>query len=589
MFPILQCAVCWKSIDATGADLCKLAVIEVEMCVSVSEFPEDELIFLPLGGSGEIGMNMNLYGIAGKWLLVDLGITFADGEQPGIDIITPDPTYLEERRDDLVGLVITHAHEDHLGAVAHLWPRLRCPIWATPFAAALLRNKLEEAGLLGKVPLHVLEPGERLEIGPFNIDFIGLTHSTLEMNALAIRTSAGLVLHTGDWKLDPDPLVGPASDRDALRRLGDEGVMALIGDSTNALNEGWSGSELDVRDTLMEICANRTGRIAVATFASNVARIDTVARVAAAHDRHLVLVGRSLWRIVAAAQECGYLNDLPPFLKDVEGAYLPPEKVMFLCTGCQGEPRAALGRIASGAHRHVVFEKGDVVIFSSRVIPGNETSISRVQNRLLWNGVEIIGEKERGVHVSGHPCRDELAEMFRLVRPQIAVPVHGEYKHMLAHAELARSLQVPETVVIENGQALRLAPGRVEVVAEVQSGRCFVDGDVIVPANDDGVRTRRKLMFSGGAAVILVADAEGELLADPELVLQGLASDPNDARPKIEDEGADVVEAAIDALPKSARKDDGRMIEAARIALRRLIRERLGKKAVVEARIIRVD
>ncbi len=555
----------------------------------MTEFAEDELIFLPLGGSGEIGMNMNLYGFAGQWLLVDLGITFADGEQPGIDIITPDPTYIAERRDDLAGLIITHAHEDHLGAVAHLWPRLRCPVWATPFAAALLRNKLEEAGLLREVPLHIIEPDQQLEIGPFAIEFIGLTHSTLEMNALAIRTKAGLVLHTGDWKLDPDPLVGPKSDEAALRRLGDEGVMAMIGDSTNALNDGTSGSEADVRDTLMEICANRKGRIAVTTFASNVARIDTVAKVAAAHDRHLVLVGRSLWRIVAAAKECGYLDDLAPPLKDDEGAYLPPEKVLFLCTGCQGESRAALARIATGGHRHVVFEKGDVVIFSSRIIPGNETAINRVQNRLLWNGVEVIGEREQGVHVSGHPCRDELAEMYRLVRPKIAVPVHGEYKHMLAHAELARSLQVPEAVVIENGQALRLSPGAVEVVAEVQSGRCFVDGDVIVPADDDGVRTRRKLMFSGGGVVILVADQDGELLADPELVLQGLATDIIGGATNLIEEGARVVEEAVDGLPKSARRDDGRMMEAARIALRRLIRDRLGKKAVVEARIIRLD
>ncbi|MBT6427372.1 MAG: ribonuclease J, partial [Rhodospirillaceae bacterium] len=447
-------------------------------------------------------MNMNLYGFAGQWLLVDLGVTFADGEQPGIDLITPDPTYIAERRDDLAGLIITHAHEDHLGAVAHLWPRLRCPVWATPFAAALLRNKLEEAGLLREVPLHIIEPGENLQIGPFGLDFIPLTHSTLEMNALAIRTEAGLVLHTGDWKLDPNPLVGPKSDEEALRRLGDEGVMAMIGDSTNALVDGTSGSELDVRDKLMEICANRKGRIAVATFASNVARIDTVAKVAAAHDRHLVLVGRSLWRIMAAARECGYLDDMAPPLKDDEGAYLPPDKVMFMCTGCQGESRAALARIASGEHRHVMFEKDDLVIFSSRVIPGNEMAISRVQNRLLWNGVEVIGEKERGVHVSGHPCRDELAEMYRLVRPKIAVPVHGEYKHMLAHAELARSMQVPEAMVIENGQALRLTPGAVEVVAEVQSGRCFVDGDVVVPANDDGVRARRKLMFSGSGVVV---------------------------------------------------------------------------------------
>ncbi|MDA1100671.1 MAG: ribonuclease J [Proteobacteria bacterium] len=532
-------------------------------------------------------MNMNLYGFAGKWLLVDLGITFSDGEQPGIDLITPDPTYIAERRDDLTGLIITHAHEDHLGAVAHLWPRLRCPVWATPFAAALLRRKLEEAGLLAEVTIHEIAPGERLQLGPFGIDFIALTHSTLEMNALAIRTSAGLVLHTGDWKLDPDPLVGPRSDEDALRRLGDEGVMAMIGDSTNALTEGTSGSERDVRDTLMEICANRTGRIAVTTFASNVARIDTVAKVAAAHDRHLVLVGRSLWRIVAAAKECGYLDDLAPPLTDVEGAYLPPEKVLFLCTGCQGESRAALSRIATGGHRHVVLEKGDLVIFSSRVIPGNEATIGRVQNRLLWNGVEVIGERERGVHVSGHPCRDELAEMYRLVRPKIAVPVHGEYKHMLAHAELARSMQVPEVVVIENGQALRLAPGAVEVVAEVQSGRCFIDGNVVVPANDDGVRTRRKLMSSGGAVVILVTDDDGALLADPELVLQGMASD--NGKPSLEEAGRRAVEAALDDLPRSARRDDGRMTEAARIAIRRLIRDRLGKRAVVDARIIRVE
>jgi ribonuclease J len=553
----------------------------------VTEFAEDELIFLPLGGSGEIGMNMNLYGFAGQWLLVDLGVTFADGEQPGIDLITPDPTYIAERRDDLAGLIITHAHEDHLGAVAHLWPRLRCPVWATPFAAALLRNKLEEAGLLREVPLHIIEPGENLQIGPFGLDFIPLTHSTLEMNALAIRTEAGLVLHTGDWKLDPNPLVGPKSDEEALRRLGDEGVMAMIGDSTNALVDGTSGSELDVRDKLMEICANRKGRIAVATFASNVARIDTVAKVAAAHDRHLVLVGRSLWRIMAAARECGYLDDMAPPLKDDEGAYLPPDKVMFMCTGCQGESRAALARIASGEHRHVMFEKDDLVIFSSRVIPGNEMAISRVQNRLLWNGVEVIGEKERGVHVSGHPCRDELAEMYRLVRPKIAVPVHGEYKHMLAHAELARSMQVPEAMVIENGQALRLTPGAVEVVAEVQSGRCFVDGDVVVPANDDGVRARRKLMFSGSGVVVLVADRDGELLADPELILQGLATDNGATSLLVE--GMRVVEDAVDDLPKSARRDDGRMIDAARVALRRLIRDRLGKRAVVEARIIRVD
>ena len=553
----------------------------------MAEFAEDELIFLPLGGSGEIGMNMNLYGFAGQWLLVDLGVTFADSDVPGVDLITPDPTFIADRRDDLAGLIITHAHEDHLGAVAHLWRRLRWPVWATPFAGNLLRNKLEEAGLLHEVPLHVIEPGQRLQIGPFSIDFVPLTHSTLEMNALAIRTDAGLVLHTGDWKLDPEPLVGPGSDQEALRLLGDEGVMAMIGDSTNALIEGTSGSEAEVRDKFLEICANRKGRVAVTTFASNVARIDTVARVAAANGRHLVLVGRSLWRILAAARDCGYLQHIAPPLTDDEGGYLPPDKVMFLCTGCQGEPRAALARIAAGDHRHVVFEKGDLVIFSSRVIPGNEMAIGRLQNRLLWNGVEVIGEEEGGIHVSGHPCRDELAEMYRLVRPKIAVPVHGEYKHMLAHAELARSMQVPEAMVIENGQALRLEPGGTEVVAEVQSGRCFVDGDVVVPANDDGIRMRRKLSFSGGGTVILVANQDGELLADPELILQGLATD--NGLTSLAEEGARAVENAVNNLPRLARRDDVRMIEAARIALRRLIRKRLGKRAVIEARIIRVD
>ena len=552
----------------------------------MAEFVEDELIFLPLGGAGEIGMNLNLYGFAGQWLMVDLGVTFADDHVPGVDLITPDPTFIADRRDHLAGLIITHAHEDHLGAVAYLWKYLQCPVWATPFASNLLRNKLKEVGLLDKVPLHKIEPGERLDIGPFNIDFVPLTHSTLEMNALAIRTGAGLVLHTGDWKLDPEPLVGPKSDQDALRLLGDEGVLAMIGDSTNALIDGISGSEADVRDKMLEICANRTGRIAVATFASNVARIDTIARVAAAHDRHLVMAGRSLWRIFAAAQDCGYLQDIKAPLTDDEGAYLPPDKVMVLCTGCQGEPRAALARIANSNHRNIILEKGDLVIFSSRVIPGNETAINHLQNRLLANGVEVIGEREPGIHVSGHPCRDELAEMYRLIRPKIAVPVHGEFKHMLAHAELARSMQVPEAIVIENGQALRLGPGSTEVVAEVQSGRCFIDGNIVLPDNHEGIRTRRKLSSSGVGVVVLVTSQEGELLADPELILQGLPTD--DDVKNITEEGSRAVEDAVNALSETSRQDNARMAEAARVALRRLIRSRLGKNAIVEARIIRI-
>jgi ribonuclease J len=552
----------------------------------VSDFATDELIFLPLGGAGEIGMNLNLYGYAGQWLMVDLGITFADDGEPGIELITPDPTFIAERRDSLAGLILTHAHEDHLGAVPYLWRRLECPVWATPFAAAILRRKLGEADLLDDVPIHEFTAGETIELGPFSVDCIGLTHSTPEMNALAIRTELGTVLHTGDWKLDPEPLVGPISDEAALRRLGDGGVLAMVGDSTNALTAGTSGSEALVRRTLTELCRDRQGRIAIATFASNVARIETAARVADACDRHLVLVGRSLWRIVAAAREAGYLADLLPPLEAEDGAHLPPDKVLYLCTGCQGENRAALARIAGGGHRHVVLEEGDLVIFSSRIIPGNERAIGRVQNRLIWNGVQVIDERRDGVHVSGHPCRDELADMYRLVRPRIAVPVHGEYKHMVAHAELAGSLQVPDAVVIENGQALRLAPGRPEVVGEVQSGRCYVDGDVVIPASDQAVRTRRKLMFGGGVVVTLVADAKGRLLAPPELVLQGLAADG--FADNLEDEAIRAVDEALRDLPASARRIDGRMTEAARVAVRRFIRARLGKRPVVEARIMRI-
>ncbi|HLB80253.1 MAG TPA: ribonuclease J, partial [Dongiaceae bacterium] len=394
----------------------------------------DELLFLPLGGTGEIGMNLNLYGHAGKWLMIDLGITFGDDTTPGIEVIMPDPGFIAERRADLAGLVLTHAHEDHIGAVPYLWPRLRCPIFATPFTAALLRRKLRDAGLQDQAPITEVPMSGRFAVGPFELELITLTHSIPEPNAVVVRTPLGTVLHTGDWKLDPEPLVGPLADEVALRRLGEEGVLAMVCDSTNALVAGESGSEAAVRESLGRLVGRLTQRVAIACFASNVARLETGAWVAAAHDRHAGLVGRSLWRIDAAARETGYFADLPPFVREHDVAYLPREKVLMLCTGSQGEPRSALARIARGDHPGVTLEPGDAAIFSSRIIPGNERAIGRLQNDLARMGVEVVTERDHFVHVSGHPAQGELAAMYQWVRPRVAVPVHGEARHLRAHA-----------------------------------------------------------------------------------------------------------------------------------------------------------
>ncbi|MCK5273017.1 MAG: ribonuclease J [Alphaproteobacteria bacterium] len=545
-----------------------------------------DLVFLPLGGAGEIGMNLNLYGHDGKWLMVDLGITFGDDSTPGVEVIMPDPSFIVERKKDLAGLVLTHAHEDHLGAVHWLWPQLECPIYATPFTAAVLRRKLAEAGLEKAAKITEIPMSGRFDVGPFGIELITLTHSIPEPNAVVIRTGAGTVLHTGDWKLDPDPVIGASTDEAALMRVGEEGVLAMVCDSTNVLVPGTSGSEADVRDNLIELVGTLENRVAVAAFASNVARLDSVCRAAQANGRRVALVGRSMKRIVEAAQETGYLKDLPPFIADSEVNYLPRNEVLLICTGSQGEPRSALSRIAADDHPEVTLDAGDTVIFSSREIPGNERSIGRLLNKLASMGIDIVTARDEYVHVSGHPAKDELIQMYQWVRPKIAVPVHGEARHLIAHAELARDCQVPEPVGARNGYVVRLAPGRATVVDEVSHGRIAVDGNRLIPMESAALRDRRRAAWNGSAVVTVVVDRDGRVKDTPMVAVNGVFD--QDVEPEIAHEVEDAVMAAVEDLPKARRKDDAQVREAARVAVRRSIRALCGKKPRIEVHLVRV-
>lgn len=545
---------------------------------------DDELLFVPLGGSGEIGMNLNLYGHAGKWLMVDLGITFADEDLPGIDVVMPDPSFIETHRDDLVGLVLTHAHEDHLGAVQYLWPRLRCPVYATPFTAAVLRRKLAEYDLQDEVPLHIIPMDANFELGPFRIQLVTLTHSIPEPEALIIRTDLGTVLHTGDWKLDPDPMVGPQADEATLRALGDEGVLAMVCDSTNALSPGHSGSEGALRDSLIELVKGLDRRVAIACFASNIARLETVHAVAQATGRHAALAGRSLWRMLEAAQETGYLDGLN-FLSDAEAAYMPPERVLIACTGSQGEPRSALSRIANDDHPHITLNAGDTVVFSSRIIPGNEKSIFALQNQLAGMNVDIVTEKDHFVHVSGHPNRDELTRMYQWVRPEISVPVHGELRHMQAHAVLARDCQVPLAIEPYNGSIVRLAPGPAGIIGEVPAGRLALDGTKLVQVEGTAIRQRRQIGWNGSAVATLVVDGEGHLLRDPQLTVHGLSDSPDASGVE---EAILAVRLAVEGMRRRERKDDEALRETARRAVRRSLRDSHGKRPPTDIHIVRV-
>ena len=542
-----------------------------------------DLAFLPLGGTGEIGMNLNLYRCGGKWLAVDCGMGFGGSENPEVDIMVPDPSFIAERRDQLVGLVITHAHEDHIGAVAWLWPQLRCPIYATPFAASVLRRKLGEARLLQDVKITVIQPGARFRLAPFDLQFIRMAHSIPESQALAIRTPAGLVLHTGDWKLDDEPLVGPPTDEAALRALGDEGVLAMVCDSTNAMVDGRSGSEGAVRRTLTDLIASLRGRIAVTCFASNVARVESITLAARAAGRSVAIVGRSLRNLDASARECGYLKGLPPFLGEDDVADIPDDRLLMLITGSQGEPRSALARVAMDTHPRVELGEDDTVIFSSRVIPGNERAIGTVQDNLVRRGVNLLTDGDYHLHVSGHPARDELKRMYELVRPRFTVPVHGEWRHLSAHAALAQDLGV-KPILIEDGDILSMAPGRPEVIDSAPVGRLVVDGNRLVPLQGGVMGARRRMLFNGVAIASLAVDDAGKVRGVPRLSAPGLF-DPED--PETNRIAAEFAH-AIGDLPANLRRDDASLIEAAKAALRKSLGRRLQKRPLVDVHLLRV-
>ena len=546
----------------------------------------DELLFLPLGGAGEIGMNLNLYGHAGKWLMIDLGVTFGGDETPSIEVIMPDPQFITERVPDLCGLVLTHAHEDHIGAVPYLWPRLRCPLYATPFTASVLRRKLTEAGLQNQAKITEIPMSGKFKVGPFELELITLTHSIPEPNAVVLRTKLGTVLHTGDWKLDPGPVIGETTDEQALRRLGDGNVLAMICDSTNVFVEGTSGSEADILPEMTALIKEHRGRVAVGCFASNVARLETITRAAMANDRQVALVGRSLYRMVEAARENGYLTDLPEFIEEHDVGFFPREKILMICTGSQGEPRAALSRIAKGEHPHVELHEGDAVIFSSRVIPGNEKSIGLLQNNLIHRGIEVITDHDEAIHVSGHPARDELTEMYQWVRPQIAVPVHGEARHIHEHVALARQCQVPQAVEAANGAVIRLAPGPAEIIARVPHGRLGLDGKTLVPMTSEVVKHRHRLGYNGVILVSLVMNWRGDLIADPQITLEGLLEGLPEAEAK--SAMADAVADAIEALSPGKLENDGEIAEAARLAARRWFSKKHDKKPITRVHVIRV-
>ena len=551
---------------------------------------KEELLFCPLGGSGEIGMNMNLYAYGKKsdhkWIIVDVGITFADDSLPGIDLIYPDPGFIIDKKDDLLGIVLTHAHEDHIGAIAHIWPQIKCKIFSTPFTAVLIKEKFKEKRIDIGNNLKIVDLNGKVNLHPFNIEFITLTHSILEPNGLRIETPAGVILHTGDWKVDPNPLIGGKINSDRLKEIGDEGVLAMICDSTNVFSIGKSGSELDVRKSILNIMQRLKKRIIVTSFASNVARMETIFYCAEKTGRQISLVGRSMHRIFKAARQCGYLKDVIEPIDPREAKKISREKIVYLCTGSQGEPMGAMMRISSYVHPDVLIEKGDTVIFSSKIIPGNERKLYKLHNQLVKDGIEVISEESEFVHVSGHPNRDDLKDMYNWVRPKCVIPVHGEHRHMIEHINFAKEMQVAYPVQVENGDIVKIFPGKKpEVYDKAPSGRLYVDGNISVDEDSSSIKERKNLSNNGYMEVTILVTPKGNIHKRPILSFKGLpVIDEEEFIYGLEEE----IESTTKKFSLNSKKQEYNLIDALKIACKKYAKEKTGKKPFTNINIVKI-
>ena len=548
---------------------------------------EQELVFVPLGGSGEIGMNANLYHFKDRWLMIDLGISFPDEFLPGVDVVLPDLSFIEARKNNLEALILTHAHEDHFGAIPYLWERLQVPVYGTAFTLALLRRKLSEARVDVSIPLYELHYNVDYQFGPFSIELVSLTHSIPDPAALVLRTDAGTVLHTGDWKFDITPTLGNDTDRARLKELGQEGIMALIGDSTNALVEGRTPSEAVAQEGLTKVIAEAKHTVAVTLFASNVARIKSIIAAAQANGRSVCVAGRALQRTISAAKEVGYLRDIPDFVPETEVNLIPRENLVIICTGSQGEPRAAMARIATGTHENLSLAPGDTVIYSSRQIPGNEPAITKIQDMIVRRGIELITDDDHPVHVSGHPARDELIEMYSLIRPKISIPVHGTARHLIAHAALAEGCQVSQTVIPDNGDIITFTDGEAEITGTVPVGALTHEGGEIVDIQSDFLRSRRRMLWNGTITASVVVTPSGELVMAPQVSQSGIC-----AADQADDFLADAslrIEDAIETMTDSAVLSDETVQQTVTSALKSLVKSRFRLRPTVHIHIFRAD
>lgn len=547
--------------------------------------PDKGLFFVPLGGAGEIGINFGLYSCDGQWIAVDCGVGFAGDRLPGVDMVLPDPTFAEQIAKNLKALIITHAHEDHIGAVGHFWPLLRCPVYATPFAAEMLETRLDEAGILGRVSLETVEAGDELDLAPFDIELIPVNHSVPEAVSLLIRTKYGNVFHTGDWRFDDTPVVGKPANYARFKELGKENVLAMVADSTNVFVENDILSESDVKDSLTTLFSRYSGkRLVVTCFASNVGRIESIAEAAEKNGRTVCLLGRSLWRVEGAGRACGYFRGINVFLTDEEAQDLPPSKVLYLCTGCQGEPKAALSNLSYGVYRSLQLNKGDVVIFSSRVIPGNEQAIANIKNRFIAKGIEVVTDKDALTHVSGHANHNDMKRMYGFVRPKIAVPVHGEAAHLFEHAKLADECGISQTVIPKDGDVISFGADKAEVIGSVQSGLMAMDGRKIIPVNADVLKKRRRMLEDGTVVATVVLDKKNAVVGSVQISATGLI-DAQSPEMSVLDEG---IKTALSSLTPARLKDDGSVADAVKAAIRKTVMENHGRRPMVDVHLVRV-